>query len=187
MKPLRRRRLLILALALLVLNATAYFGYTRPRSARLRTVAARAVVLREHVAAERARVAGLRERARAIEVNTADVGRFYASLGPKSSLLEIQEDIAGVARQLGLTVGGRSYANESVKGSDSLARFKITMPISGSYRQLVSFLQRVETLPHFVTVDSISLREDNAGRGRSTNLDVALSVYFQDPGARDGE
>ena len=35
------------------------------------------------------------------------------------------------------------------------------MPISGSYRQVVSFLQRIETLPHFVTVDSISLREES--------------------------
>src|SRR5688572_31860154 len=121
MKPFWRRRLLIPALALLLLNAAAYFGYTRPRSARLRTVAARAVVLREQLAAERSRVGSLRERARAIEANTADVGRFYASLGPKSSLLEIQEDIAGIARQLGLTVGARSYTNENVKGSDSLA------------------------------------------------------------------
>ena len=50
------------------------------------------------------------------------------------------------------------------------------MPISGSYRQVVSFLQRIEALPHFVTVDSISLREDS-GAG-STNLNVGLSVYF---------
>ena len=74
-----------------------------------------------------------------------------------------------------------------MKGSDSLARFRITMPISGSYRQIVSFLQRIEALPHFVTVDSISLREDSAAGGRSTNLNVVLSVYFLDAEAGDGD
>ena len=127
------------------------------------------------------------ERARAIQANTSDVRQFYASLGRKSSLLEIQEDIAGVARQLGLTLGTRSYENEEVKGSESLARFKITMPISGSYRQVVSFLQRIETLPHFVTVDSIAIRGDSDGNSRSTSLNVVLSVYFQDTVPRDGE
>ena len=121
------------------------------------------------------------------KANTADVARFYQALGRKESLLKIQEDIVGIARQLGLTLGSRSYTNEAVKGSDSLARFRITMPISGSYRQVVSFLQRIEALPHFVTVDSISLREDSGGGGRSTNLNVVLSVYFLDaePGDAD--
>jgi Tfp pilus assembly protein PilO len=114
------------------------------------------VVLRQEVAQERSRVEALQERARTIQANTTDVARFYQTLGRKASLLRIQEDIAGVARQLGLKLGNRSYTNDAVKSSDSLARFQITMPMSGSYRQVVSFLQRIESLPHFVTVDSIS-------------------------------
>ena len=185
MKPFWRRRLLIPALVLLALDAGAYFAYTLPRAARERTIAARAVVLRDEVAQERARVEGLRHRARTIEGNMADVTRFYQALGRKESLLKIQEDIVGIARQLGLRIGNRSYANDSLKNSGSLARFRITMPISGSYRQVVSFLQRIEALPHFVTVDSISLREDS-GVG-STNLNVVLSVYFVSAEPGDGE
>jgi Tfp pilus assembly protein PilO len=187
MKLFRRRRLLLPALVLLALNAGTYFAYTRPRAARERTIAARAVVLREEVAQERSRVEGLRQRARTIEGNTTDVGRFYQALGRKESLLKIQEDIAGVARRLGITLGNRAYANEAVKGSDSLARFRITMPMSGSYRQVVSFLQGIEMMPHFVTVDSISLHDDSGVGGRSTSLNVALSVYFLDSESRDGE
>jgi len=188
MKPFWRRRLLMPALVLLGLNAGIAIAYTLPRAARERDIAARAVVLREDVARERARVEGVRQRARTIEGNTTDVGRFYQALGRKESLLKIQEDIAGVARRLGLTLGSRSYANEAVKGSDSLARFRITMPLSGSYRQVVSFLQGIEAMPHFVTVDSISLRDDSGlGHGRSTSLNVALSVYFLDSGPHDGE
>ncbi len=188
MKPFWRRRLLGPALVLLALNAGTYFAYTFPRTARERTIAARAVVLREEVAQERSRVEGLRLRARTIEANKTDVARFYQALGRKESLLEIQEDIAGVARRLGLTLGNRAYSNDAVKSSDSLARFRITMPMSGSYRQVVSFLHRIETLPHFVTVDSIALRDDSGvGYGRSTSLNVVLSVYFLDSESGDGE
>jgi len=175
------------ALALLALNAATYLAYTMPRSSRERSVAARAVVLREEVARERARVAGIRERARTIEANTADVKHFYDALGRKDSLLTIQESIAGIARQLGLTVGGRASQNEAVKGSGSLARFRITMPISGSYPQVASFLQRLEAMPHIVTVDSIALHGEGGGVGRSTNLSVVLSVYFQDTEPADAE
>jgi Tfp pilus assembly protein PilO len=186
MKPFWRRRLVIPALVLLALNVGTYFAYTLPRGARERTIAARAVVLRDEVAQERARLEQVQERARTIEANTGDVARFYQALGRKDSLLRIQEDIVGVARQLGLVLGNRAYNNEAIKGSASLARFRITMPISGTYRQVASFLQRIEALPHFVTVDSISLREDS-GAGRSTNLNVVLSVYFLDsePGDAD--
>ena len=179
MRPFWRRRLLLPTLVLLALNVGTYLAYTHPRTLRERAIAAGAVVLRQEVAEERALVEGVRQRARTMDANTADVTRFYKALGPKDSLLKVQEDIVGVARQLGLTLGSRSYSNESVKGSDSLARFRINVPISGSYRQVVSFLQRIEALPHFVTVDSISLREDSdPGRGRSANLNVVLSVYF---------
>lgn len=188
MKPFWRRRLLVPALVLLAANAATYFAYTLPRSARERTIAARAVVLRGEVARERSRVEAVRQRAHTIDANVSDVAQFYKALGRKESLLRIQEDIVGVARQLGLTLGNRAYSNEAVKGSDSLARFRITMPIAGTYRQVVSFLQRIEALPHFVTVDSIALREDSGvGDGRSTNLNVALSVYFLDAEPGDGD
>jgi Tfp pilus assembly protein PilO len=185
MKPVWRR-LLVPAVVLIALNVVAFFAYTRPRSRAERTTAERAVVLRAEVAEERARVEGVRERARTIQANTADVAKFYQSLGRKDSLLTVQEAIVGIGRQLGLQLGNRSYANEAVKGSDSLARFRITVPISGSYPQIASFLQRLESLPHFVTVDSIALREESSG-GRSTNLNVVLSIYFMGAEPADGD
>jgi Tfp pilus assembly protein PilO len=186
-KPFWRRRLLVPALVLLALNVVTYLAFTLPRSKAERNIAERTVVVREEVAQERARVEGIRERARTIAANTADVTRFYDSLGRKESLLTVQEAIAGIARQLGLTVGSRSYSNDTVTGSDSLARFRITMPIAGSYPQIASFLQRLEALPHFVTVDSISLREESGGAAaHSTNLSVVLSIYFVDTEPGDG-
>ena len=180
MKPFWRRRLLVPALLLLALNVGAYVAYTLPRAKFERDIAAEAVTLRQQLAEERARVEGMRRRARAIQENTADVARFYETVGAKDTVLDVQEDIVGLGRQLGLQMGNRSYRNEIVKGSKSLSRFQITMPISGTYRQIILFLQRLESMEHFVTVDSISLREDTGAAGRSTSLSVVLSVYFED-------
>ena len=180
MKPFWRRRLLVPALALLALNAIVFLAYTRPKAARQRDIAAHAVELRAEVAEERARVARVRERARTMTANTADVTRFYEAIGTKGSVLRLQEDIVALGRQLGLAIGNRSYTNETVKGSRGLTRFRITMPVSGSYRQVATFLRRIEEMRHFVTVDSITLSEEAGAAGRSTNLNVVLSVYFQD-------
>ena len=186
MKPFWRR-LLVPAIALVALNVLTFFAFTRPRARAERNKAERAVALRAEVAQERARVEGVRERARTIQANTADVAKFYQSLGRKDSLLTIQEAIVGMGRQLGLQLGNRSYANETVKGSDALERFRITVPISGSYHQVATFLQRLESLPHFVTVDSIALREEGVSGSRSTNLNVVLSIYFLSAGPGDDD
>jgi Tfp pilus assembly protein PilO len=186
-KPFWRRRLLVPALVLLALNVVVFVAYTRPRRVHERTIAAHAVVLRADAAAERARVARVRERARTITTNTSDVTRFYEAIGAKGTVLAVQEDVVALGRQLGLAIGARAYTNEAVKGSRGLTRFKITMPVSGSYRQIATFLRRIEEMRHFVTVDSIVLREDSGAAGRSTSLNVVLSVYFHDAEGGDAE
>jgi Tfp pilus assembly protein PilO len=187
MKPFWRRRLLAPALALLALNAVVFLAYTRPRAARERDVAAHAVVLREEVGGLRARVGKIRERARALETNAADVGRFYAAMGRKESVLAVQEEIVAIGRQLGLVIGARNYENQAVRGGNGLARFRISMPVSGSYRQIANFLRRLEAMRHFVTVDSINLAEEAGPSGRGANLTIAISVYFlEQRSASDG-
>src|SRR6185436_14434221 len=94
----------------------------------------------------------------------ADVKRFYGqTLGAKSSLLAVQRDMEAMARDLGLRVGNRSYSTEEVKGSESIRRFQMTMQVKGTYRQLVSFLDRLERSPHFVTLDQVSLAHRETG------------------------
>ena len=180
MRPFWQRRLLPPAVALAAVNAVAFFAYTRPRAACEKNIAERAVGLREDVAAERARVARVRQRAQALESNAGDVGRFYAAVGPRDTVLAVQEDIVGLGRQLGLTIGARSYTNEAVKGGKGLSRFKIVTPVTGSYRQVATFLHRLESMSHFVTVDQVALREDAAAGARGTNLNITLSVYFRE-------
>jgi Tfp pilus assembly protein PilO len=52
----------------------------------------------------------------------------------------------------------------------------VTLPLQGSYGQLVGFLREVQRSPRFVTVDSVSMR---AGREGDTALQVVLSAYLR--------
>jgi Tfp pilus assembly protein PilO len=182
-RPFWRRRLLPAFWALLALNAAVYAAWTLPRTAQHRSIANRARTVRDELARERQRVGALQERAETITGNDADVRRFFARVGPKASLHQVQADINRAARDAGVTLGNRRYATKAVKGAPALARFEITMPAKGGYGEIAAFLDRVERMPHLVVVDRIGLRSGTAGAADPGQLEIGLVAYFQAEGA----
>ena len=70
---------------------------------------------------------------------------------------------------------------EDVDGAP-LERVAMTLPLEGSYPQLVGFLRGVERSKRFLTVDGVALRADAESGG---SLQVDLSTYLrQSPEAR---
>jgi len=63
-------------------------------------------------------------------------------------------------------------------------RVVVTLPLEGSYAQLVGFLRQVETSPRFLTVDGVSMRAD-AETGAA--LQVELSAYLRPSAGATGE
>jgi len=181
--PRRRRQAWIAVGALAALNAVVLFVYTLPRRMEERSLAERVASLRSEVESERSTVARLRRRTDALQANAADAGRFYGGLGSRSSLLSVLEELQRVPRELRLKVSQRSYEPEPVRGLP-LTRYTITMPVSGTYRQLTAFLDRMERSPHFMTVDQVNLRK--RGTGGEAELDVVLSAYVRAEGKGDG-
>jgi len=167
-------------LALIVLNAGVYLAYTMPRSLRERSAAERVKVLRGEVERDRRVVAALRARAETMRSNQADVGRFYARLGPKAMLSQVREEITALARELGLKVGTFNYTPEDVRGGQGVSELQVRMPVSGTYRELAAFLDRLERSPFFVTVDQIQFRK-RATAGEA-DLDIALTAFYRTPG-----
>jgi Tfp pilus assembly protein PilO len=180
-QPFWRRRLLVPFLIVIALNAVAFGLYTLPRTWQERNREARVVTLRAEVERERRVLDGLKHQANVVHRNTEDVKRFYdETLGTRSkAYLGTLEDILKMARQPGLQAGSRSFHPEEVKGLP-LIQVSLTLPIEGSYKQLVGFLSSVEKSPRFLTVDKVALRE-NRGRQEGTKgaLNVALSAYFR--------
>jgi Tfp pilus assembly protein PilO len=172
-----RERVRAPLVALLALNAGVYFAYTMPRSLREKSAAERAGVLRQDVERERRATALLRARSEAIRTNGADVTRFYQRLGPKGTLSQVREEIAALARELGLQVGALNYSPEDVKGGEGVAELQMRMGVSGTYRELAAFLDRLERSSNFVTVDQIQLRKrPDAGQA---GLEITLSAFYR--------
>jgi Tfp pilus assembly protein PilO len=180
--PRSRRRSWIALGGLAALNAIVFAAYTFPKRLEERSVNERIVSLKAEVERERMVVGRLRRRAETLQANAADVKRFYDGLGTRSLLLSVLEELQRTSTQLGLKVGRRSYEPNQVKGLP-LTRYAITMPVTGSYRQLTAFLDRMEGSSHFLTVDQVNLRKRVAAG--EADLDVAMSAYVRSsPGAR---
>ena len=176
-RPHWRARLLPAFLALLGVNLLAAAVWTGPRYWRQRGAAARAEAARAEVERRRASAASLRERAAAIRANGADLQRFYRSLAgsEKADLLPTLEAIEELARAPGLRPGARSYRREDVTDA-RVDRVAVTLPLEGTYPQLVAFLRELERSPRFLTVDRVALRGDDE---RGGTLQVELSTYLR--------
>ena len=175
--PVWRRWLLPVFLVLLVLNLLVAAVWTVPRTLRIRSATARVEAVRAMLEEERRTVARQRERGEAIDANADDLARFYATaVGPERvELLPTLESIEAMARAPGLTPGRRSFRREEVKGTN-VERVAVTLPLEGSYRQLVGFLREVERSERFLTVDGVSLRGEPGGEA---NLQVEMSAFMR--------
>jgi Tfp pilus assembly protein PilO len=180
-----RERLKLPLLVLVVLNVGVYVAFTMPRSMRERSAAARASVLRDEIERDRRVTSALRARSDAMRSNGGDLDRFHTRLGPKGTLAQVRAEITALARDLGLKVGGLTYTPEGVKGSEGVAQLHMRLSVSGSYRALVAFLDRMERSAHFVTVDQIALRKRDTGS--EGGLDIALSTFYRVPAGASAE
>jgi Tfp pilus assembly protein PilO len=176
-RPFWVRRLLPAFAALLVLNLIALAAWTLPQGYKQRNAAEQVKLARQELAEARRSAAQLRDRASAIRSNSADVGRFYSKLAGSETaeLVPTLEAVEAMARAPGLKPGGRGVSRADVRGT-RLEQVSVTLPLEGSYAQLVRFLHEVETSPRFLTIDSVSMRM-SAQRGAS--LQVQLSAYMQ--------
>jgi len=172
-----RRVVLRVLLVVGLLNLAVYGVYSLPRSIGERAVATRAAVLKQELVREQQAVAELRERAEAIQANKEDLRRFYRDRVEEreASLVPILRHIEALASEQGLRVGEQRYAQTEVKGA-RLERFEITMPVTGTYRQLVALMGRLEASSYFLTLDEVKVR--GGAEGGQAQLDLVLSCYF---------
>jgi hypothetical protein len=173
-----RRRLLIALAVVAGLNLAVFVAYTLPRTHGERRLAERRKAVEQELQRERAVAEDRRRQGETIRANAEDVRRFYAGSvsGRTGSLVPVLRAIESFARQGGMRPGAATYKAEEVKGLP-LDRFVITMPVSGTYRQLVALVQRLERSQHFLTLDEVRLAGEAQGRG--AELSLTLSCYFK--------
>jgi Tfp pilus assembly protein PilO len=168
-------RLVRPALYLVALNVALFLAFTLPRTLQERSLASRLDTLRAEAGRERGQIQALRRRAETIRANQADASRFLREVvhSRQATLLPALAEIHQAAAGEGLELGAEVYSRSEVKETP-LVRVRVTIPVKGSYQQLVGFLGRLERAKAFVVVDTVGLRE---GEGEAS-LDVGLSMYF---------
>ena len=164
---------------LLAANLIGFLGYTWPRLQREQDLEARLASVQRTLAAERSRVEALRERSDMIVQNRADERRFVEEVLPArdEGLFGVLEDIEEMAADAGLELKSRHYRSQKMADMP-LLRLSIALPVSGSYRQLVSLVGRLEQSRRFLVVDGVQLQESGSGSGG--NLSVDVSTYFRE-------
>lgn len=178
MRPFWRRWLLIPSLALMGLNLVLLLAYTLPRTLQERSIESRREALRAELERERRLAADAERRAETLRSNARDADRFLREVvGTRGArLVPAVQEIEAAANELGLRTRQWTYQPQEVKEA-GLIRFGVTMPLAGSYQQLVSFLDRLERSPQFLTVDQVQLTERRGEGGAS--LSLVFSAYFR--------
>jgi Tfp pilus assembly protein PilO len=164
-------------------NVVLFAGYTLPRRVKQKTVTERVKILRSEIERQRRQVAERREVVEAARANAEDTRRFYSEvLGTRrSSLHALLANMEREAASLGLRLDQR--IDEAKVTGAPLERYTIRVTVTGTYRQLVSFLGRLERSSQFVTIDQVQIAE--RGTGHQGALDITISAYFRRQEAAD--
>ena len=174
-----RLQLSILGAALLATNIVALGVFTWPRVTRVRRAETRA----QDVAARTAELEDLWARVAArktlVAQNRSDIETLRRDrIKPRGAdLFAAQREIEKLARDSGLKPIRSTYAVEPVKGT-GLVTCAVTLPLDGSYENLISFLDRVESGKRFIVVDQLALSQDEHG----AKMNLKLSALFIDDG-----
>jgi Tfp pilus assembly protein PilO len=180
----RRRVLLPLGIAALV-NLGVFVLVVYPLSLKVTTSERRGAAARTQLqAAERDERTTRAALARAEQANT-DLGRFYRDTLPSNvegARRMSYAKLASLADRHDLVVQRRSY-DRDLAYRGRLRKLKISMTLSGEYRDIRAFLHELEASPEFIVIEDVSLGE-GVRPGSPLSLSVQLATYFG--GALDG-
>ena len=176
--PALRERLRRPAFVLLALNVVAFLAFTLPRALQVQNLNRRVASLRAEADRERAQVEALKQRTDTIARNGRDAERLYRELlePRQNALLPALEEIHAAAEEEGIELGSETFAPSSAQGGRP-ASVQVSLPVKGSYRQIVGFLSRLERSKHFLVVESLIL---GAAQPGEASLGVTVSAYFRE-------
>jgi type IV pilus assembly protein PilO len=171
----QKKRMLIAALALLVLNVIVYAfnaGYLQPK------ISASQISwtdLRKRVAAVgRADVASIYRR------GVDDLKKLAVRIPVKRQFPRVLGDILDTAAVSAVITGNVSYKPELIKDRDLLA-YNISMTVGGSYAAVKSFLSDLQRNSEMIVIDGITLSKSDLFE-ENVVMDLRLTLYLQGKG-----
>ena len=95
-------------------------------------------------------------------------------------LISFQREIREIAVKYNINMEAISYPREIL--ANKVTKLGASMPLTGSYENLRSFLETIERSENFIIIESIQLASSKEG-GVILSLTIQLSTYFVDPDA----
>jgi type IV pilus assembly protein PilO len=168
----QKKRTLIVALALLLLNIGLYAvsaGYIEPK---ISTSQALWTNLRQRIA-----VAGKADVATVYRRGVDDLKKLAPRFPVKRQFPRVLGDILDAAASSAVVTSNVSYKPQAIKDHDLLA-YGISMTVGGSYAAVKSLLGDLQNNSEMIVIDGISLSNSDLYE-ENVVLDLRLTVYLQ--------
>lgn len=174
------RRLLAGYLAVLAVNALAYFALVRPRENALRELIAESGPGEERVGEREAEVRAREAFQGALEKATQDLeGLRTGVLSTRERrMIDVQLELARISKQFGINLQRVQYENQKLEDG-AVERFAMVVPLEGGYQNLRRFLRAVEDSDKFLVIEQVGLATAQDG-GSLVELHITLATYFVD-------
>ncbi|MFQ5883145.1 MAG: type 4a pilus biogenesis protein PilO [Candidatus Methylomirabilales bacterium] len=168
-----KHRLLLLALALLLLNLAFFFLAILPTRRAVETNAAAAQDLQH-------RIRSLRHEERQQEMLVSLLNRmdqFRNRIPPHGAILQMVRRVTDLARKLRLAVPSVKYEPEEVT-EEALVKLTVQMEVGGTYPAIRRFLYEIEGLQDPLLIEKLVLT--NRRRQDRLSLRLEIAAYFLD-------
>ncbi len=170
---------------LAVLNIILYVTMNLPRLHRQAVEEQRLAAVTQSLSEVSRRVGTMKDLDQRFGGEQEKVKKFYGDiLGTKDTrMIRIQREVRAIATSLGMDPETIAYQPELLD-KVGLIRFSVNVPLSGDYRNLRQFINKIEKSENFLIVDSVTLGGSKDG-GALLDLNIHLSTYFDAPELRD--
>ena len=167
--------------AVALLNLVLYLTLNLPRMRKESVEASRVAGVTQNLGEVSRRVGLMKDLDRRYESENGKVNTFFNEvLATKDTrMIEIQREVRSIAAGLGMDPETIAYSPE-LEESVGLIRFGISVPLSGDYRNLRQFINRIENSKNFLIIDAVTLGGARDG-GALLDLNIQLSTFFYAP------
>ena len=176
-----QKRLVIGALALLVLADIGLAGYSWKLSSAPHTPQQELVLQNQQLEVLRAdikRGESIRQLTPAIQ---RDCDRFEQSLLPVSNgYSSVSAELDGIAKKAGAQIEGRGFKQKEIP-KRGLQEVSIDLTVNGEYTAVVRFLNGLQRSKNLYEVDGLALASDalNQGANGPIKVSVHMKTYFR--------
>lgn len=173
----KKKRYWVPPLAAAVVNAAVYAGVTYRLATKQERLTRELAASTERKAAQQAELEKLKAEVERVARNQKAVEHFFGEVvGPRTTgLTGALAEIDQLARDAAVERGRTTYAQEA--SEVGLIQVTASMPVRGSYFDLVSFVNRLERSPRFFVLKELELASAPSG-SRGGELELRCSVAF---------